>query len=192
MLGVDPGPGSVMRVPVTGGTPEVLAADQLEPNSLVVRDGFVYWTNRGTINQSEGTPNGGVFRVPTGGGPIEVVAGGQSEPRNLVYGNEFLWIVHTHSISGSLVVLRDGQVTKLGRERQNPGSMGHYAGTIVWRFHYDLLAVDDETGAVTATWPNDGCGLETLPIWVGADGVFWGCPPGNAPETGEMRFIKPW
>lgn len=184
--------GSVMRIPASGGTPEVLAADQLKPNSLVVRDGFVYWANWGTIYEWEGTPNGGVYRVPTAGGPIEMVADAQSAPNNLVYGNELLWIVRRHAYHGQIVALRNGQVTPLGSEQEEPGSMTPYAGTIVWHFSKSLLAMDGTTGAVTATWPNDDCYSEWFPMWVGFDGVFWGCSTGNDYDPGEMRYMKPW
>jgi hypothetical protein len=189
------GDGSVMRMPTTGGPTEILATNQIAPNSLVLLDGFVYWANQGTLDQFEGkgTANGSIARVPMNGGATEVIADAQSMPLNLIYEKELLWTMvrDWNSQDGQIVALRNGQVTPLGKKQQGAGAMAEYAGKIVWRFADKLLAIDSATGEVTTTWPNDACGVQWSPMWVGAEGVFWGCR-GNEFEPGEMRYVKPW
>jgi len=187
------GDGTVMRMPTTGGPPEILATNQIAPNSFVLLDGFVYWANQGTIDDFQGTPNGSIARVPMNGGATEVIADAQSMALNLIHGKELLWLVvrDWNNQSGQIVALRNGQVTPLGKEQQGVGAMAEYGGTIVWRIFDKLVAIDSATGEVTATWPNDACGVAWNPIWIGAEGVFWGCR-GNEVEPGEMRFMKPW
>ncbi|HTM44935.1 MAG TPA: hypothetical protein VL137_08270 [Polyangiaceae bacterium] len=43
----DPGKGTVSSLPVAGGTPTSIAANQMEPDSLAVDATSVYWANRG-------------------------------------------------------------------------------------------------------------------------------------------------
>lgn len=52
----NPTTGTVMKVPLAGGTPVPLAETQASPHSIAVAGGFVYWTNQG-----DGTPNTGLF-----------------------------------------------------------------------------------------------------------------------------------
>ncbi len=63
--------GSVMRVPIGGGTPTTIAEKQGTPNGLAVDGSGIYWANN-----LEGT----IRRAPLGGGPSTVVASGQDAP----------------------------------------------------------------------------------------------------------------
>ena len=58
--------GTVMRIPLEGGAPTVLASSQISPTNVAVHAGTVYWTARG-----------GLMSVPTTGGAPTVVVPGQ-------------------------------------------------------------------------------------------------------------------
>lgn len=59
--------GRVMKVPVDGGPPALVSADERSPNQIAAGGGFVYWTNS-DLSQ------GSVRRVAAEGGPAEDVA----------------------------------------------------------------------------------------------------------------------
>jgi hypothetical protein len=61
----DASSGSIMIVPVAGGTPTVLAPESGEPAHIAVDASFVYWGDM--------SPSGGVLKAPlTGGSPMMV------------------------------------------------------------------------------------------------------------------------
>jgi hypothetical protein len=59
------GDGTVMRAPRAGGTPELLAAEQVRPSAIAVDEGAVYWLNEGSPDLEDGSPvrDGAVMRV---------------------------------------------------------------------------------------------------------------------------------
>ncbi|RLB51812.1 MAG: hypothetical protein DRJ42_16180 [Deltaproteobacteria bacterium] len=66
--------GAIMRVPLGGGTAEVVAGGQDGPHGIALDGGVLYWTN---------DFGGTVIKMPLGGAAV-VVASGQEEPKNLV------------------------------------------------------------------------------------------------------------
>jgi hypothetical protein len=68
--------GAVMRMPVGGGTPIMLASGQLNPQCVAVDATAIYWTNEGTIAGTDGT----VMKLPAGGGAPMTLADGQYKP----------------------------------------------------------------------------------------------------------------
>jgi hypothetical protein len=63
---------AVMKVPVNGGAPTILASGQKFPGGIVVDAANVYWTN--------GWDVGTVMKVPLGGGTPTILASGQVTP----------------------------------------------------------------------------------------------------------------
>jgi hypothetical protein len=114
--------GSVVKVPIGGGAPVVLATKQSAPTGIVVDGANVYWTNQ----------NGGsVMKVPIGGGAPVTLASGQGTPVDIaVDASSVYWtnISGTHAVmkvaidgggaptmlaaatSPSAIVVRDGSV----------------------------------------------------------------------------------
>jgi sugar lactone lactonase YvrE len=101
----NPNGGAVVRVPIAGGPRQVLAWEQLRPQSVNVDDQDVYWVNFGGYNvdntylQNTGT----VLRIAPSGGAVTVMASGQNGPLALIVdANNIYW---TNSVAGTLVYL---------------------------------------------------------------------------------------
>jgi hypothetical protein len=67
--------GTIMKVPLGGGTATTLASGQHDPYAIVVDSSNVYWGNAGT--QTEAYNDGAVMKVPLGGGTPTTLATGQ-------------------------------------------------------------------------------------------------------------------
>lgn len=80
------GNGAVMRVPKTGGAPEVVAANQNVPEGLVVDDHAIYWTNRG-----DASGEGELVCAPKAGGTPLVLVDGLDWPVELVQDGQYVY-----------------------------------------------------------------------------------------------------
>ncbi|HVY46163.1 MAG TPA: DUF5050 domain-containing protein [Minicystis sp.] len=77
--------GSVVKIPKTGGAPQVLADKQTEPQAIGVDDTFVYW----------GTSNGQISRVPKAGGTPQRLDADTSVVTDLSVDDEKVyWVSH--------------------------------------------------------------------------------------------------
>jgi hypothetical protein len=66
--------GAVFRVPRCGGAITVLADNQIDPVTVLVSGGYVYWSTTG--NHNTGTAIGTLMREPAAGGPMTQLATG--------------------------------------------------------------------------------------------------------------------
>jgi hypothetical protein len=81
--------GTVMRVPITGGTPTPLAQAQAWPVALTVDDTSIYWANAGLPT---GQFNGAVMSMSLDGGPPSTLASNQNNPEVIaVNGTSIVW-----------------------------------------------------------------------------------------------------
>lgn len=71
--GTPEGTGLVLSVPITGGTPVVLASNQLHPQGIAASASRVYWSSGDEVKT-----------MPVGGGPVTLIAGGQSSAGSIV------------------------------------------------------------------------------------------------------------
>jgi hypothetical protein len=84
-------PGSVLRIPFTGGTPQTLAYNQTNPVQVVADDasGYAYFTTRGS---GPAYADGTLSRVALAGGTVEVLAPNLTNARGVtVYGTSAFW-----------------------------------------------------------------------------------------------------
>jgi hypothetical protein len=76
--------GSISGVPITGGTPFMLATERTNASSGFAADGTnVYWTERGTYDPDAGWYDGSVMMVTVDGGRPAPLAQGQRDPASI-------------------------------------------------------------------------------------------------------------
>ncbi len=83
--------GTVVQVPIAGGTPVTLATGQDFPVGITVMQSIVYWVN---------TNGGTVMSTPAGGGPVVTLAAGQPSP----------WAIASSTLTQSIYWLDRGTV----------------------------------------------------------------------------------
>ncbi len=78
--------GSVVRVPLAGGSPTTLASHQNNPVAIAVHGGNVYWASYGSWKVPY--DNGAVLKVPAAGGAITTIAAEQRHVTAIAVSNE--------------------------------------------------------------------------------------------------------
>jgi hypothetical protein len=96
--------GTVMKMPLAGGSPITLASNQSNPSSIAVDGTNVYWTNTGpSSDPSTGPaqPVGSVMKVSaTGGTPITLVSG-QTAPSGIALDSTSVYWWGASAVGGS-------------------------------------------------------------------------------------------
>lgn len=196
--------GSVMRVAKTGGLPQILAAEQVFPVSLVVDAYDVYWTNTG-IDAATGQ----VMRVAKTGGEPVAVASGLNWPSDLAGDSDHLY--WRDDYKGLQRIAKHGGV---GPELLVASQT--LSGAIAiddTRVYFDEVSVSASVGAIHAVPKAGGpvAHVASLPNWfiptlvVDGDDVYWhnggvdslwhAKTTGDVPATAvfggdfEMRYI---
>src|SRR5260221_1484344 len=72
-LGDSSANGSIVRVPLSGGTPVTLKAGLLQPASIVIDAASIYWGSSGP-----GASSSAISKMPIGGGTVPTLASVQS------------------------------------------------------------------------------------------------------------------
>lgn len=80
--------GSVMRAPLTGGTPVTLASGQRQPTAIAVDATSVYWANKGGDLHTKA----GIVKVAKGGGtPVTLASKGARPSAIAVDADSVYW-----------------------------------------------------------------------------------------------------
>src|SRR5262249_40105313 len=114
--------GQVMSVPIAGGQPTVLAANQGRPFKLAVRNGTIFWTN---------SIAGTIMKMPTTGGAPTILASSPNSPTAiLVDGNTLYWSTFNPGAIRSTSLAVPGVVT--ARAGTFAFSLFARDGTLYW------------------------------------------------------------
>ncbi len=139
--------GSVMQVPIGGGTPTTIASGQFVVGAVAVDQTSVYWTNAGT----DGT-DGHVMKAPIGGGAATTLASGQFGPVNTAVDGASVYWMNRNLFPTGVTVMKvalggGGPVTLASGGQQEPGAMVVDATHVYWASGGDFLKVPTGGGA---------------------------------------------
>ena len=124
--------GTVMKVPIAGGTPMQLAGGQTMPRRLVVDATSVYWT----ASNSTGT----VMKVPLGGGATTQLASAQGSPWGVAVDATSVYWTNWGGGTVMKVPLSGGAATQLA-SGQRPCRWPSFSSRSAWHRKVSLTKV---------------------------------------------------
>lgn len=161
-----PPTGSVMKIPIGGGTPTTLAGGQNNPQRIAIDATNVYWTNEGSSGQGSAPSNtdGTVMQVPIGGGALTTLASQQSLLGLIAVGATSVYFAvdvspgNTTLSSGAIlkVPIGGGTVTTLASGQYNPGGLSVAGANVYWSVPY----LNSTPGALLKTGSDGGSQVE--------------------------------
>ena len=141
--------GTVMRVPIKGGTPVCLAAGQKRPGAIAIDGTNVVWVNEGTI--AGGFRDGTVMRVSISGGAATTLVSGQPCPRSVALAGAFVFWPNASNGTVMKIPIEGGCATILAAS-ESPTEVVVYGGLACWL----------DQGGSGAEWSE--CGLDPPPM----------------------------
>lgn len=132
------GGASILRMPKSGGTAEVVASENVGIGiDLAVDNDRVYWVNHGYY--SPGTPNvpKPVYSASKSGGKVEIVADQQNAPHDIVVDNENVYWATPTSIVKKAKTGGEAQVVFQASDKEGVDSLSIYKNDLYFAFRAD-------------------------------------------------------
>jgi hypothetical protein len=189
--------GSVVRIPLGGGTPTTLFSAQESPSAIAVDHENVYWTNAGTFNSATGAYNndGAVLQGALSTTTVSTLAAGQTYPvaigvdtTHVYWSNAGQFGVSANLLPGTgsvaSVPIGGTAVTTLASGQDKPGALAVQDPNVYW---VNRAEADAGTGGSVVEVPAVGGAPHTLTsavshpvgIAVGAGGTVYYSDPGT-------------
>lgn len=182
--GVSLSDGSVMKVPVGGGTPTTLVSSVPNPRAIAVDATSVYyWFMR--------NPQGvTVSSVPLGGGTPTIVSSGQGLEPSIAVAGSYLYGVTWNNYGVVLKIpIAGGSATNIALNQNQPDSVAVDATNVYWASYGASKVLKAPIGGGTVTTIAQ---TKTPPglVTVDATNVYWADDPDNF-GTGGILMAAP-
>jgi hypothetical protein len=128
-----------MSVPITGGTPTTVVANQDWPWAIATDGTNIYWTNYdndGAIN-GDVTNAGAVLQAPVGGGTVTTLQMGLEDPYGIAVDSENVYFTTNAGGRVKKVPIGGGTVTTLAEGLNGPCYIAVSGGNVYWTNYGD-------------------------------------------------------
>jgi hypothetical protein len=116
------GTGRLLSVPLAGGAATTLASQQLNPSSIVIDTGQIYWINAGTSGRDTPNANGSILTMSKSGGLPTVLSAGETAPGSLRLQNTALYWIDASGVSATAIrkLVAGGAASNVGPPSGGP------------------------------------------------------------------------
>jgi hypothetical protein len=200
---------NVMSVPVTGGTPAIVASNQDYPWAIAVDAKNVYWTNYDNAGAVSGgtTNSGAVLQTPIGGGTVTTLTTGLEDPYGIAVDSKNVYFSTYAGGRIKKVPIGGGTVTVLAENQPNPCYIAVSGGNVYWTNYANGTVSTVPTSGTGPSTPTvlatdaagdnaNGIGVYGATVFFAAsnpNGVIWSVPTtGGSAKALTPNQDYPW